>query len=35
MAMIVAEHDVARWGDDFLAAVEAACTPALTEARAA
>jgi glucosylglycerol-phosphate synthase len=35
MAMIVAEHDVARWGDDFLAAVEAACTPALTEAKAA
>jgi len=23
MGMIVADHDVARWGDDFLAAVEA------------
>lgn len=35
MAMIVADHDVARWGDDFLAAVEAACAPALAEVKAA
>ena len=27
MAMIAAEHDVARWGDDFLAAVDAATAP--------
>jgi glucosylglycerol-phosphate synthase len=35
MAMIVAEHDVARWGDDFLAAVETAGTPTLAEVKAA
>ncbi|MFC5549088.1 glucosylglycerol-phosphate synthase [Massilia aerilata] len=35
MAMIVAEHDVTRWGNDFLAAVEAAGAAAMTEARAA
>jgi glucosylglycerol-phosphate synthase len=35
MAMIVAEHDVTRWGNDFLAAVEAAGAPAMREARAA
>ena len=35
MAMIVADHDVVRWGDDFLAAVETACAPVLEEARAA
>ena len=32
MGMIVAEHDVARWGDDFLAAVEAGGAPAVADA---
>ncbi len=35
MGMIVAEHDVARWGEDFLAAVDAACAQPLPEADAA
>ncbi|GAA5233285.1 hypothetical protein GCM10025794_28520 [Massilia kyonggiensis] len=35
MAMIVAEHDVVRWGDDFLAAVDNACVPVLEEVKAA
>jgi trehalose-6-phosphate synthase len=39
MAMIAAEHDVARWGEGFLAAVEAASVaaalPAAPEPRAA
>ncbi|CAH0179312.1 Glucosylglycerol-phosphate synthase [Massilia sp. Bi118] len=35
MAMIVAEHDVTRWGNDFLAAVEGAGATAAVEARAA
>jgi len=33
MAMIVAGHDVARWGDDYLAAVEASgAEPAIPDA---
>ena len=35
MAMIAAEHDVTRWGDGFLAAVEAATGPAALEPKAA
>jgi glucosylglycerol-phosphate synthase len=35
MAMIVAEHDVARWGDDFLEAVERSCAPPMDQAMAA
>lgn len=35
MAAIVAEHDVARWGEDFLAAVERAVREGGTLAQAA
>ncbi|MFC3457657.1 glucosylglycerol-phosphate synthase [Massilia haematophila] len=35
MGMIVAEHDVARWGEDFLAAVNSACAQPPLEADAA